>query len=300
MNLRRMVWLGLWCAATALAPAASTPLWAADDGVTEVKAATEAYVAAFNEGQADQIGEFWAEDADYTTSAGQLYRGRKAIQELMTADSAAEGRAKLKIADALVRLLKSDVALQDGVLEFAAADGVIDRSRYTAVWLKGDKGWKLTSVRDLGALPEIQAPQVRENPLKQLEVLVGEWKADDEMASIQLTAAWKLNQQFLEFDYKVTPKEGEAFTVLQLIGWDPVEETVRSWYFDSHGGHGSGLWEKTEGGWSVLSSGVTATGLLGGAIYNYEPTGKILTLTITSREVAGQPFPDATVKFQHP
>ena len=300
MNLHRMVWLGLWCATTLMAPTASTSLRAADDSVAEVKTATEAYVAAFNEGKADRIGEFWAEDADYTTSEGQLYRGRKAIQELMSADSEAEGRAKLKIADALVRMLKPDVALQDGVLEFAAADGVIDRSRYTAVWLKGEKGWKLTSVRDLGALPEIMAPQVRENPLQQLEALVGEWKAEDELASIQLNATWKLNHQFLEFDYKVTPKTGEAFTVLQLIGWDPVEETVRSWYFDSHGGHGSGLWEKTETGWSVISSGATATGLLGGAVYNYEVAGKTLTLAITSREVAGQPFPDATVKFQRP
>ncbi len=267
------------------------------DDAAAVTAATAAYQAAYNSADSKQFGEFWTDDADYTTSDGEHFQGRKAIQELMASDVEGRQGTQLKIAEVATRMLKPDVALQDGVLEFHGSDGLIERSRYTAVWVKLTAGWKLASVRDLGPLPELVAPQVRENPLLQLEVLRGEWQTSDDVSHVHLTADWKLGKQFLEFDYQVTPKEGETFEVLQLIGWDPVDGVIRSWFFDSAGGHGSGVWEKTENGWLVHSTGVTPTGQLGGGVYDYEVVEKSLTMTISQREIAGRALPDAVVKF---
>jgi len=269
----------------------------AQDGEAGVKAAVTAYAAAFNTGNADRFAQFWATDADYTTNAGEHYRGRDAIQSLMAAEAEGLKGTKLEITDVAVRMLKPDVALQDGVLQFTNPDGLVDRSRYSAVWSKNGKEWQLASVRDLGPLPTVEAPEERVNPLSQLDALTGEWSAADDAAKVELKADWKLGRNFLEFQYLVTPKAGEPFTVLQLIGWDPIDETVRSWFFDSAGGHGSGIWDKTETGWSVLSSGATPGGQIGGGVYDYSLNGKTMTLKITSREVAGQPLPDTEVKF---
>lgn len=281
-----------------------TGLWASGptgvsgaEDAAPVNAATKAYEAAYNTGDAAKFGAFWTEDADYTTIEGEHFQGRPAIQELMASDVAGREGTKLKIAETITRMLKPDVALQDGVLEFHSADGLIERSRYTAVWVKTADDWKLASKRDLGPLPEVVAPQPRQNPLEELQALRGEWQTSDEASNVHLSADWKLGKQFLEFDYQVTPKEGEAFEVLQLIGWDPVDNVVRSWFFDSAGGHGNGVWEKTEKGWFVLSSGVTPTGQVGGGAYEYEVTEKSLTMTISQREIGGRSLPDAVVKF---
>jgi uncharacterized protein (TIGR02246 family) len=274
----------------------STAGIAADED-NPLKATGERYVAAFNAGDAKALLQFWAADADYTTSNGELFRGREAIGQLMTAEAEELKGTKLKVTDATVRLIKPEVAIQDGVLEFTSPDGVIDRSRFTAVWAKNNGQWQMASVRDLGPIEAVEQPIARENPLEQLGALVGEWTASDDLASVTLRSEWTLGKQFVRFDYNVQPKSGEPFTVMQIIGWDPVDETLRSWFFDSHGGHGSGVWFKTEKGWSVLSTGVTPTGQVGAGTYNYALSGKTLTLNIVDREIAGQPLPDAEVKF---
>lgn len=269
----------------------------ADEATEGVAAATQAYQDTINSGDGARSAEFWAEDADYTTAAGETYRGRAAIKELMAVDKESAGAAKLKITDTTARALKPEVVIQDGTFEFQGGEGTTERSRYSAVWVKNDGKWQLSSVRDLGALPTVEVPQVRENPLLQLEALRGEWVGKSDTAELRLAADWGLGKQFLEFDYAVTPQEGEPFRVKQIMGWDPLDEMIRSWFFDSTGGHGSGLWEKTETGWQVVSTGVTATGQIGGGVYNYDLKENTLTLTITNREVSGTSLPDAVVKF---
>ena len=293
LGFRSACWTAVVAGLCLLCPSTSS----AQDGEAGITSAIKAYVAAFNAADTNRFVQFWAEDADYTTNDGEHYRGRDAIKSLMAAESENLKGTKLEITDITVRMLKPDVGLQDGILQFTSADGLVDRSRYSAVWTKNGKDWQLASVRDLGPLPTVIAPEERVNPLTQLDALTGDWSASDDASKVELKATWKLGRNFLEFNYLVTPKEGEPFTVLQLIGWDPIDETIRSWFFDSAGGHGSGVWEKTETGWSVLSSGATPTGQVGGGVYDYSLQGQTLTLKITNREVAGQPLPDAEVKF---
>ena len=53
-------------------------------------------------------------------------------------------------------------------------------------------------------------------------------------------------------------------TGTQRIGWDPRSEQIKSWEFDSEGGHGESLWARLGNQWvvkatSVLQDGRTAT-----------------------------------------
>jgi uncharacterized protein (TIGR02246 family) len=290
-----------WCLGmvVVIAGYVSGPACHANEAEKAVASATEAYTQAFNSGEAARFAKFWAEEADYTTSAGELYKGRAAIQALMATDADAVKGSSLKIVETTQRALKDDVVLQDGVLEFHGADGLIERSRYTAVWVKFEAGWQLASVRDLGGLETLVEPEVAVHPLQPLNSLVGQWATQEGDLKIDLTVAWKLDEQFLQLDYVVTPKKegADKLTVLQLVGWDPVDGVIRSWFFDSAGGHGSGVWDVTDKGWSVLSSGVTPTGQLGGGEYLYDVEGSTLTFSLKNREVAGEALPDMTLKF---
>ncbi len=40
----------------------------------------------------------------------------------------------------------------------------------------------------------------------------------------------------------------------QRLGWDPVQQKIRSWTFDADGGFSEGYWTPTENGWIVKST----------------------------------------------
>src|SRR6185312_13752121 len=46
----------------------------------------------------------------------------------------------------------------------------------------------------------------------------------------------------------------------QRIGWDPLARQIRSWIFESDGGHGEGLWARDGNQWIVKLSGALPTG----------------------------------------
>jgi uncharacterized protein (TIGR02246 family) len=84
------------------------------DDSNPLKAVMDQYVAAFNKVGHKEPLAFWADDADYTTSDGEIFRGRDAILKLMTSDAVPGTR--LNVAEQTVRVIKTDVALQEGVL----------------------------------------------------------------------------------------------------------------------------------------------------------------------------------------
>ena len=47
---------------------------------------------------------------------------------------------------------------------------------------------------------------------------------------------------------------------MQIIGWDPSAETIRSWVFDSDGGFGEGLWSQHDKAWHIQSTGTLPDG----------------------------------------
>jgi hypothetical protein len=44
------------------------------------------------------------------------------------------------------------------------------------------------------------------------------------------------------------------------IGWDPAEQKIRSWVFDSEGGFAQGLWARDDNRWVVKMTGVNREG----------------------------------------
>ena len=51
-----------------------------------------------------------------------------------------------------------------------------------------------------------------------------------------------------------------GLTGTHRIGWDPAARKIRSWVFDSAGGHAEGIWTRVDDDWIVKVTGVTSEG----------------------------------------
>jgi len=255
------------------------------------------YITAMNKGDLDAILAFWAPDAEYIDESGKATRGRDAIAGLFRQVLPDLKGQKVTARQHGLRILRPDVALEDGSLECAAADGCNETSRYAVVWVKTDGKWLITSARDLPA-HVMDAPSLAYPRLKALEWLVGDWVDDTAKVDVTMNCQWGPNKAFLLLDYEVRREGHDPLTVKQRIGWDPHNGMVRSWVFDSQGGFGEGHWRKDGVRWVVECSGVLPDGSVGEAtnVWQYVD-GRTFVWRAIDREVDGQPIGDKDVKF---
>jgi hypothetical protein len=138
-----------------------------------------------------------------------------------------------------------------------AKDGEQGGSLYTAVNVKEDGKWRISQLVET-PLPQI-TPRER---LSELEWLVGKWEESDETnkLTVQSTYGWARGGGFIS--RSVTVKRAEEVTLegWQVIGWDPLEERLRSWTFDSVGGFSEGIWTRAGNRWLVEETGVAPDG----------------------------------------
>ena len=96
--------------------------------------------------------------------------------------------------------------------------------------------------------------------LQELEWLVGDWECKNGDTAVRTEIRWIAGKSFLERSYSVKKNGIEFSSGNQIVGWDPQGRRVKSWSFDSAGGHGTGLWSATPEGWNIKSTGVLPDG----------------------------------------
>ena len=73
--------------------------------------------------------------------------------------------------------------------------------------------------------------------------------------------AWADNNSYLMRTYRAHVQGEKPTSGTTVIGWDPQTGQIKSWVFDSEGGHGEGLWTRTgEYEWIVKAQGVLRDG----------------------------------------
>jgi uncharacterized protein (TIGR02246 family) len=262
-----------------------------------VRKAAAAHLEAMNKGDVDGVMASWAPDADFIDEAGKTTRGHDALTaHFKTTLSDLKGsRVGGKVYS--VKFLRPEVALVDGSLEFTSADGTRDSNRYAVVWVKSGDKWLISSARDLPAEVE-EAPSLSYPQLRSLEWLIGDWVDDGGKGAVQIKTKWAPNKSFLVMEYEVKQEGADPMLVTQRIGWDPVNNRVRSWVFDSAGGFGEGYWQRDGNKWVVGASGILADGGTGGATNVYEfKDEKTFLYRSVDREIDDQPVADVEVKF---
>jgi uncharacterized protein (TIGR02246 family) len=238
---------------------------------------------------------FWAPDAEFISDDGKATRGRDAIAAQTKRSLTEHKGLTIKLTNKSIRFVKPDVALQDGIVTMTAQDKPADTGPFSSVWTKTDGKWLLASVRDLP--DETPTAGTNYSTLKQLEWMVGEWTAQEKDVSVDMTVRWDKNQNFLVLENTIKLK-GENLSITQFIGWDPSQQQIRSWIFDSRGGFGETFWTRQGNQWEGVAAGVLSDG---------RPTSSLNTWKYiddhtaewksTQRQVDSQPMPDVSMKY---
>jgi uncharacterized protein (TIGR02246 family) len=217
----------------------------------------KAYEAAYAKADVKAMVDFFAEDAEYTSEDGKVFTGRAEIEEAIRQGLLANRGAKLAIEVSSVRVLGPESVLEKGTTSVIGKDGSKDSSLYAVIHVKKDGKWKIAQLIE-SPIPA-QTPRDR---LSELEWLIGEWedtdKSDD--LSVRSQYAWARGGNFLA--RSVTVKRAGQVTLegWEVIGWDPVEQSIRSWIFDGEGGFSEGRWTHDGNRWLQRQWGTTPDG----------------------------------------
>ncbi len=222
-----------------------------------IRAGAQAFIKAFNAGDAKALAEMWTPNGTIADEQGNVFKGRKAIEEQYAALFKGHPGVRMQLAIKSIDFPTSTTAIEDGVTQLMTKDNdPPSAARYTAVHVQEDGKWLMASVRE-AAMP------IASNfaQLQELGWLVGEWEAKSDDVTAHSQIRWIANKSFLQRTFSVNRDGMQVASGMQVIGWDPRSERIISWTFDSSGGHGMGVWNAMPEGWGIDSTGVTADGV---------------------------------------
>ncbi len=227
-------------AETALPPAAA-----------EIAAIGEAYVAAFNEGDAKTVSGFWLADGDYTNLSGTRYSGREKIAQLFQNYFADAKGGRLTIDSESLRFIGPDLAIEDGTSTVTPAkSGPPGSARFSNTFVRRDGKWFLASVRESALVPADRSAE-----LGPLSWILGDWQAQSKSGEkILLSADVGPKGNFLVLRRVILAGDAPVGGGVEWIAWDASRNVIRSWSFDDDGGFGESVWTPREGGWTVESN----------------------------------------------
>ena len=248
------------------------------------KTQVDAYLGAFNKGDAKALAAMYAEDAQYITDAGEVITGRPAILEGLIKFFAKNKGARLSIRTESARLITPDVLLEKGL---ATIDD--ETTRYTCTYIKKEGAWLISDLDEV-TLPPLDAA---EQSLGDLEWMVGNWKDNTPGITVETRVSWTMNKHFLRRSFTVTREGSDPLEGTEVIGFDPTSGQVRSWVFDSEGGFGEGLWKKDGDKWMISATSTAPDGTTSSAQHVITRLDeKKMTWESINREADGEALPN--------
>lgn len=250
----------------------------------------EAFVEAFQKGDAKAVAAFWTTDGDYTDMAGKRLSGRAEIEKSFTAFFAENKGAKLRVEIDALKFITPDVAIEDGMTAVLSPEGgPPSRAKYSIVHVKKDGKWSIGSVRE-----SVYTPPSNAEHLRGLEGVIGSWAADANGGEVaRISFGWSENQNFITASFTTTFKNVLIGGGTQWIGWDPAAQNIRSWSFHANGAFGEGTWTQDGKTWTIKTTATlpdgkkaTATDIL--TVIDADTVG----FQAKDRMLDGKPLPD--------
>jgi uncharacterized protein (TIGR02246 family) len=195
----------------------------------------DSYVAAFNKGDAAALAQHWSKDGVYLhRTTGDRLVGREAIQVSFDEMFADGPVGELQVEVESIRIVRPDVAVEDGTVRFVAPTGPVDTTSYTAIYVREESEWKLDSIRETAS----PSPPTNYNVLREWEWMVGYWTDELDEWKVEANCEWSANRNFLTRSFKVVRDDETQIQGMQVIGYDPFADTFKCWVFHSGGGFG--------------------------------------------------------------
>lgn len=248
------------------------------------------YVEAFNKQDAKAIAALWSPNAVYTNPrTGEEVVGRDAIEQQLVGIFAESKDNRLEVTIDSVRFLSPSVAIEQGTARVLRPGAEPDETVYASVYIKSGGIWLLDQMSE----EPVTVVLSNYERLKELEWLIGSWIDEDEKSKLESTAKWTKNQNFISQTFNSSVEGETDLSGIQLIGWDPVAKTIRSWVFDSDGGFGSSTWKKKDNKWIIHSTATLPDGRISSEIRTITLVDdKTITWQSSSRELDGEILPN--------
>ena len=285
----------LWAqdAADKNAAPAPAPAEAAAPALTpEEKAIADqanAYMAAYNKGDAKTMAATFADDAQWVDDEGNVHSGKKVITEMLEAAHKGSPGRTLDISVNSVRPLTPDVLVETGTNTVTEKDGSNSVSSYTAVHVKKDGKWLVTQYTETGS-PFAGNSTLH---LEDLSWLIGTWVDQSEGIKVSTTVNWTPSRSFLTRAFTVTRGDGAADEGTEIIAWDPSSGKIRSWVFESDGGFSECTWTQDGPRWLIQTRTVLPDGGQATAQHTLTKLGNDkFTWSSANRELDGELMPN--------
>jgi uncharacterized protein (TIGR02246 family) len=261
--------------ASATAPAAGAqPKTGLTPEQQAVMDAVANFAGAYSRADNAVLGGLLCDDVVLIDPEGNETRGRAAVTAMYAAAFREARGLRLEPQVAEVRFLTPDVARVEGQsrLSVEGADAS-EFTRFSTLMVRKNGKWQAAEIREYAAPPAEITPYDR---LKELEWMVGRWVDESETNRVEAEVRWADNRSYLIRTYKVEIKGERSSSGTMFIGWDPQSGQIKSWVFDSAGGHGEALWTRTEPNqWVVKAQGV---------LHDGRPSSATLIHTILSKD----------------
>ena len=217
------------------------------------------FAQAFEAANAAALAEQFLDESMIVDPDGIATRGKAAVAAMYEAAFKENPGLKLESSVQDIRFLTPDLARVEGKTRLSTTKGdALEFTGFTTLLVRRDGKWRIAEIHEYAAATADVTPYER---LKELEWMVGDWVDESDHARSQSSVRWAENQSYLIRTYSIELKGTKPSSGTMFIGWDPQSGQIKSWLFNSEGGHGEGLWTRTgEKEWVVKASGVLHDG----------------------------------------
>lgn len=218
-----------------------------------VKAHLQSLSRAVRTGDSKGLAALWAEECIFIDEDGVQTKGRNDLERRFAEVFTTRGKPPVDLVAETITFPAPNVATVDGTVVGQATNS--PTTRFTMLLTRSGDGWLVTQATETPI-----RVRTAEDRLRELEWLVGDWSAERSGASVRMNAQWAPKKNFILLTYTSKMPLGEERVDKQIIGWDPRNEKIVSWVFDSTGGFGYGTWSHKDNQWVVDASGVQQDG----------------------------------------
>jgi uncharacterized protein (TIGR02246 family) len=254
-----------------------------------IRKSAKEFSDAYDRGDANAIASQWTTDGEYSIGRDTI-KGRDAIAKLYAEYFKAHSGSKMTVKVNSIRVLAPTVAIEKGSAAVSGSkEEPTSSSDYTAIHVKQPDGkWLMVSVADS------ESPTVEfEKGLKDVEWMLGKWKAVSPEAKISLDCQWIANKNFMRLDISVDGDKGTIPGGMQIIGRNPTTGEINSWFFSANGGYGNGAWHHEDKRWYIQTEGLTVDGTPTTALnILYQADENVVSWQSTRRMLGDTALPD--------
>jgi len=248
--------------------------------------------AAINKDNEDVLPSFFTEGGEFSNRlTGEVLEGKEEISKFLQERAKEINKRQLTFAFKSEKIDFPDagVAIVEGLSEIFDKGALLQRNARKIELVKENGQWFIDTIREIEVAP---APPIYGH-LKGLEWLIGKWKDQDDDVTITFATQWDKFKNFIVQRFKMEVYGTVEMEGLQIIGWDPIEQKIHAWVYDSDGGFGSGFWSRNGNSWNAVLNYVLSDGKKASATYSYkEINDKSYSFSATNRTLNGEALPN--------